>query len=105
MKRTCWRKVFALTVLMVSPAWAQLEGGRTLYGLDEVGVVVENVHPDAERRGLSRATLQTEVALRPQQAGISVLAEDGGEETVRKPPLYLDPGIVPLATFPLYGVT
>jgi len=105
MKRMCWRAVFALTVLMVSPAWAQLEGGRTLYGLDEVGVVVENVHPDAERRGLSRATLQTEVALRLQQAGIRVLAEDGWEETPGKPVLYLDLGIVPLDNFPVYSVT
>ena len=105
MKRMCWRAVFALTVLMVSPAWAQLEGGRTLYGLEEVGVVVENVHPDAERRGLSRATLQTEVALRLQQAGIRVLAEDGWEETPGKPFLYLDLGIVPLDNFPVYSVT
>src|SRR5206468_13127377 len=105
MKRTCWRKVFALTVLMVSTAWAQLEGGRTLYGLDEVGVVVENVHPDAERRGLSRATLQTEVALRLQQAGIRVLAEDGWEGTRGKSFLYLGLGIVPLDNFPVYSVT
>src|SRR2546422_11691474 len=105
MKRMCWRKVFALTVLMVSPVWAQLEAGRTLYGLDEVGVVVENGHPDAGRRGLTRATLQTEVALRLQQAGIRVLAEDGWEETPGKPFLYLDLGIVPLDNFPVYSVT
>jgi hypothetical protein len=100
----CWRGVFALTVLMVSPAWAQLEGGRTLYGLDEVGVVVENVHPDLERQGLSGATLQTEVILRLQQAGIHVLAEDEWEETLGRPLLYLYVGIVPLDNFPVYSV-
>jgi len=92
-------------MLMVSPAWAQLEGGRTLYGLDEVGVVVENVHPDVERQGLSRATLQTEVVLRLQQAGIRVLTEDEWDETPGRPFLYLYVGIVPLDNFPVYSVT
>lgn len=105
MTKACWQTAFALAVLCGSPAWAQLEARRTLHGLDAVGLVIENVHPDAERRGVSKATLEKDIALRLEQAGVRVLANGQEEGVPGRPLLRLQVAITPLDDLPLYNAT
>lgn len=100
-----WLTVLILTGLVASPAFAQLEAGRTLWGIEEIGVVLGPLHPDAERRGISEAAILAETISRLQQAGIRVLAEDEWQQTSGRQILYLSVEIVPLDDFPVYSVT
>ncbi len=45
----------------------------TLKGLTGLHVIVERIDPDAERDGLTRSALQTDVELKLRQAGIGIL--------------------------------
>jgi len=66
------RLFLALVLLLLSvPVWASEPPG-TLQGIDALAVVVDQVAPDAERDGLSRAQLQADVELRLRQSGIKV---------------------------------
>jgi hypothetical protein len=60
--------------LVAAPAWGQDGPAQraTLKGVNIVEVVVEAMDPVAERDGLTRAQLQTDVELRLRQAGIPV---------------------------------
>ena len=66
--------VFAIAVLLFSiTAWADTPSQRaTLRGIRAVAVVVEDTHADAQRDGLTRRQLQTDVEQRLRQAGIKV---------------------------------
>ncbi|MEW6299539.1 MAG: hypothetical protein AB1671_17695 [Thermodesulfobacteriota bacterium] len=97
--------IIILAALLLSPASAQPVGTRSLYGLDEVGVLVADLHPDAERRGAERAKLQADVERRLQQAGIHVLTEDQWKAAPGKPLLYLNVGVEPLGSLPVYSVS
>jgi hypothetical protein len=105
MKGAGWGGVFALIVLFVSPAWAQFQNGQTLHGLEEVGVVVAGMHPDAERRGLSPAALRVDVEKRLRDVGVRVSPDLAERGTSGKPQLYLTVGIAPLEDFPVYSVS
>jgi hypothetical protein len=60
-------------LLLDTPAWAALGGqGASLKGIKAVAVVVEKMRADAERDGLTRNQLQTDVEQRLRQAGITV---------------------------------
>jgi hypothetical protein len=60
--------------LLAAPAWGQDSPAQraTLAGVRTVEVVVEAMSPDAERDGLARSQLRTDVELRLRQAGITV---------------------------------
>ena len=92
-----------LFLLNPSGASAQFSNARTLAGLEEVGVVVVDVHPDAEQRGLLREKLQRGVEKQLQAAGMRI-APPPKEKGVAKPLLYLAVGITPLEHFPVYSV-
>ncbi len=66
--------VLGIAVLLFSvPAWADTPGQRaTLKGIKAVAVAVEDTHADAERDGLTRNRLQSDVEQRLRQAGITV---------------------------------
>jgi hypothetical protein len=69
------RIVLTVTLLLWSiPAWGQDSAAHraTLKGVPIVEVVVEAMDPVAERDGLTRSQLQTEVEWRLRQAGITV---------------------------------
>ena len=71
------RIVLAVALLLLAvPAWAadDEEERASLKGVDSCAVVVEGIPPDAERDGLPRSQLQTEVEVRLRQAGIKVVA-------------------------------
>ena len=54
-----------------------------------MGVVVERIDPNAERDGLNKEQLQTEVELRLRQAGIRVLTKAEWRKTPGLPYLYV----------------
>ena len=103
MLRTLLLSIALLSVLMTSTAWAQFANGRALAELEEVGVVVAEVHPDAEQRGLSRGALQRGVEKQLQAAGVRIVTGLNGKG-LEKPLLYLAVGVAPLEQFPVYSV-
>jgi Putative peptidoglycan binding domain len=62
----------------------------TLRGLQGVGVLVERIAPDAERDGLARHQVQTDVELRLRQTGIRVLSHEERRTTPGRPYLYIN---------------
>jgi len=71
---------------------------KTLAGLQGVRVVIEDLSPDAERDGLSKPTLQTDVELKLRQAGITVLTRETGNPAPGDPWLYLNVATVKRST-------
>ncbi len=71
---------------------------RSLTGLKAVQVMVEDLHPDAERDGLHRTTIQTDVELKLRQAGIKVLTEAESLASPGMPYLYINVGTLPPET-------
>jgi len=76
-----WMILEAMTILVATcvlistnvPAWADTPWQRAgLKGIKEVEVVVEDMSPEAEKDGLTRDQLQTDVELRLRKAGIRV---------------------------------
>lgn len=83
--------VLVLTVALACPVAAGEEpsAGAKLAGLSGVFVAVEEIRADAERDGLFRSTLQTDVELKLRQAGVRVLTEAEASATPGRPWLYL----------------
>jgi hypothetical protein len=63
---------------------------RALGGLKGMGVMVEDMRPEAERLGLTRNQIQTDVELRLRKAGVRVLTEKEKDETPGMPYLYVN---------------
>jgi hypothetical protein len=61
----------------------------SLRGLMGVRVLLTNLNPDAERDGLIKSELKTDVELRLRKAGIRVLTEEEWRKTPRAPMLYV----------------
>ena len=90
--------VFCLLVVLTRPAYADDEAKRrtaaqgnprTLRGLPGVCVLVEHLGEDAERGGLNRTTIQTDVELQLRLAGIRVLTAEESLEALSSPCLYV----------------
>jgi hypothetical protein len=62
---------------------------ETLRGLGAVHVVIEHLQPNAERAGLTRSQVQTDVELRLRKAGIRVLKEQEKLASPGMPYLYI----------------
>ncbi len=62
---------------------------QSLTGIPGVIVSVEKIEQNAERDGLIRTTLQTDVELRLRQAGIRVLTKEESQLTLSVPVLYV----------------
>jgi hypothetical protein len=94
--KTPWLAALTLMLAVVSPALAQdIQSEReTLVGLAGVKVVVEKIDPDAERDGLTRSALLTDVELKLRQVGIPVLSEMDWKGTPGWPYLYLEVGFL-----------
>jgi hypothetical protein len=79
MKRYCIF-LLLLTFFLQESAEGQSNPRReSLRGLKGLEVVVEVIEPQAERLGLTRAQVQTDVELRLRKAGIRVLTEEEAE--------------------------
>jgi hypothetical protein len=77
--KTALAALALLSATVVSPLLGQGDNEvarRTLVGLKSIAVVVEALGDDAERDGLERGQIQTDVELKLRQAGIVVIAED-----------------------------
>jgi len=61
----------------------------SLRGLSGVRLLVTDLNPDAERGGLIKSDLQTDIESRLRKAGIRVLTEEEWRETPRAPLLYV----------------
>ena len=68
---------------------------ETLRGLTGVQVVVEDLRPEVERRGLTRDQIQTDVELRLRRNKIRVLSTDESFITPGKPWLYVSVTVGP----------
>jgi hypothetical protein len=68
---------------------AEQSQNSSLRGLPGVRVLLTDLNPDAERDGLIKTELQTDVELRLRNAGISVLTEEEWHKTPRTPLLYV----------------
>lgn len=88
--------VFGLAPLLLvgGRARADLSEPETLRGLDGVMVIVERLHPDAQRIGLDKETLDAEVRSRLQDAGIPILSSKQRMENERRPYLYVNCNIM-----------
>lgn len=87
---------------LARPAWPgdQPRDRATLKGIAAIQVVVEDLNPDAERDGLTRDQLQTDVEVRLRKAGIRVTSkyeETGGSY------LYLNVSAVKHVALSAYG--
>jgi hypothetical protein len=70
---------------------AQTEMDRkSLGGLQGIGVVVEDLQPDAERDGLTKSQIKTDVELKLRQAGIRVLTIEESFKVPGSPYLYVN---------------
>ena len=70
------------------PTKSQIE---SLKGISEIKVVVVNLGPDANRAGLNKSMIKTDVELRLRKHGIKILPdEEFGERQAVDPYLYID---------------
>jgi hypothetical protein len=89
-----WSKavVVALVALLLLPgvSHALTREQKALVGLKGVWVLVEGMNTQAERLGLTKTQIQTDVELRLRKAGIKVLTEEERLETPGRPYLYVN---------------
>jgi len=69
---------------------AQTCGVKSLRGLRGVEVLIEIGDSDAEKAGLTKSQLQTDVEVELRKAGIPVLTDDKRQNTPGKPILYVN---------------
>lgn len=82
MRRALWLMAVVLVAATAATAIDSKDGRETLRGLKGVYVLVEHLNPEAERDGLDKTTIQTDVELKLRQAGIQVLT---GTEWLAEP--------------------
>ena len=86
-------KAAIVLALIVSPAamfGEDLTEEETLRELDEVMPIVEKLHQGAKDIGLSRDTLEKDVAEKLKGAGIGILSNEERLADVRRPYLYVN---------------
>jgi hypothetical protein len=98
MRRMQTKRIVMLMLVgltLTCPARFQAFGGDTqqdrdsLRGLQGIHVIVETIKPDAERDGLKKHQVQTDVELRLRQSGIRVLSQEETFATPGSPLLYI----------------
>jgi hypothetical protein len=77
------KALIAVVTLLLLPgvSHALTDEQKVLVGLRGVGVKVEDMDPQAERLGLTKAQIRTDVELRLRKAGVTVLTEKERIET------------------------
>lgn len=86
----------ALAGLPSPVANSDVDEPGSLRGLGGVMVIVERLHADAEPIGLERETLDAEVRVRLQSAGIPILSADERAANERRPYLYVNCNVMSL---------
>jgi biotin operon repressor len=83
--------MIVLLLLALPAAPVQYAGqAKALAGLEGVYVSVAPLNPEAERLGLTRAQIQTDVELRLRKTGIRILTSEETKETPGNPNLLID---------------
>ncbi|MGD0829170.1 MAG: hypothetical protein ABSA09_13960 [Desulfobaccales bacterium] len=95
--------VVALVVFLLLPgvSHALTEEQKALVGLKGVNVLVEAMHPEAERLGLTRDQIKTDVELRLRKAGVRVLTEEEVFKMPGMPYLYVRVGTLAAQDIPI----
>jgi hypothetical protein len=97
--RVIFRKWFTGTILaalvmglllLPGVSWAITPNPKALAGLKGVYVLIEVLNPQAERLGLTKDQIKTDVELRLLKAGVRVLTEEEQRITPGKPSLYVN---------------
>lgn len=87
------RSILALVILVVTAlsGFSQTTEDRrkSLQGLKAVGVLDEEISPDAEQDGVTESELQTQVELKLRLAGIKVVTLDDSFKLPGQPYLYV----------------
>jgi hypothetical protein len=84
-------RFIAVLFVVVSAASGATAGEKgSLKGLDGVGVLVEDMSPDAVKGGLTKAAIQTDVELTLRRAGIRVLSFVEEVKAPGQPYLYVN---------------
>jgi len=95
-EREVMKRLFTATLLLfflqgssqiISAQTAKVKSLRGLWG---VGVLIEDLHPNAKKAGLTKSQLQTDVEVELRKAGIPVLTEDERLKTPGRPVLYVN---------------
>jgi hypothetical protein len=95
--------VVLLVVLLLLPgvSHALTDNQKALVGLMGVNIDIAEMDSDAERLGLTRDQLQTDVELRLRKAGVRMLTEKERRETPGGPRLYVSVAISSGANSPI----
>ena len=107
------KKVFAVIVTAIAfPLLITLVNGKntemelnTLKGLKGVGVLVEDIHGDAIKAGLTCKQLQIDVELKLRKAGIKVLTRVEQKNSPGYPWLYVKTNIMRIYRSYVYQIT
>jgi hypothetical protein len=90
MTRLCVAVVSLLLICSSSARAVDSELSRkTLKGLTTLDVVIEELTPEAERDGVTKSQLQTDVELRLREAGLRVVSDGAASLYVNVSPLRL----------------
>lgn len=90
--RKQWVVALLVVALLLLPglSYALTADQKVLVGLKGVYVLVESLDPQAERLGLTKGQIQTDVELRLRKAGVMVLTREEWKKTPGKPFLYVN---------------
>ena len=89
---------------------AQTGGVKSLRGLRGVGVLIEDLQPNAKKVGLTESQLKIDVEVELRKAGIPVLTDDKRWDTPGMPKLYVNinsvdrSGLVGASELYAYGI-
>jgi len=91
MTKTLTRIVLAVALAAPALSFASDDeySGKSLRGLRGVYVLVEDLRPEVEQAGLTKAMIQTDAELKLRLAGIRVLTQDENLKEPGMPYLYL----------------
>jgi hypothetical protein len=111
--KTHWMAGLALVASLVNPVLAadkasieelaRLSGQVPFTGLIGVYVLITDMDPEAEKDGLAKSTIRTDVELRLRQAGIRVLNSSEWLATPGSPDLFLRLSTLKPKEGPLYA--
>jgi hypothetical protein len=100
-----WLALLVLVLLLLpNVSQAGKRQQEALRGLKSLIVLVEEINPEAERLGLSRTQLKTDVELRLRKAGIKVLTQEESINTPGQPFLYVNITTGIISGFCTFGI-
>jgi hypothetical protein len=83
--------LFFIFVLFESVIFAHdtEENRRSLFGIEAIKLLIENIDPEIEKEGLTKKQIQTDVELKLRMAGIKLLSMKEGRDSDKNGLLYV----------------